>query len=43
VLSGNPLTITPMLMFNVAVKTGDVKNAGTDANVYLTIFGPSVL
>lgn len=25
--------------FNISVKTGDVKNAGTDANVHLKIFG----
>jgi hypothetical protein len=39
VLTGQPLSITPMTLFNVAVKTGDVKNAGTDANVYLVIYG----
>lgn len=25
--------------FSVTVKTGDKKNAGTDANVFLTLFG----
>lgn len=31
------------LTYRVTVQTGDVKGAGTDANVYLTMFGDKVL
>ncbi len=39
VLDGSALTVTPMTQYTVSVVTGDVKNAGTDANVFLIIFG----
>lgn len=34
-----PLPADKSTTFSVTVKTGDKKNAGTDANVFITLFG----
>lgn len=34
-----PLDLPELVSYEIDVKTGDVRGAGTDANVFLTIFG----
>lgn len=37
--NGNPLSDQQEIVYRVHVFTGDKRNAGTDANVFLTIYG----
>ncbi len=39
VAGANVLSSTPTTTYVLHVRTGDVRNAGTDANVYCQIFG----
>jgi hypothetical protein len=36
------MSVTTMVLLQVVVKTSDVKGAGTDANVHITLFGEQV-
>ncbi|XP_028828916.1 lipoxygenase homology domain-containing protein 1 isoform X1 [Denticeps clupeoides] len=39
VLDAEAITITQKMIYEVTVVTGDVQNAGTDTQIYLTVFG----